>query len=160
MHEYAVAEELIRAVLERLDERVGVRGEGAADGLVVRVREVHLRKGELRLLEDEALRQAYRVLSTGTALEGSQLLIEGVKSEVLCRSRSCNYRGPAKYHDGPSWHFIAPILACPHCGGPVELLRGDELELVRLVIEVESGAESQAEPESESEPGPRPDQPD
>jgi len=135
VHEYAVAEELVRAVLERLD------GRGPVDGsTAVRVKEVHLRKGELRLLADEALQQAYRLLTAGTALEGSRLLIEEVRSEVLCRSRSCGYRGPAGYHDEPGWHLTVPVLACPRCGSPVELLRGDELELVRLVIEVESGS--------------------
>jgi hydrogenase nickel insertion protein HypA len=123
VHEYSVAEELVRAVLAQLAER-GLAGE--------KVEEVHLRKGELRLLSDEALKQAYEILTLSTPLEGSKLVLEEVKALVSCQS--CGYRGPAGYCDDPSFHFLAPILECPRCGGLVELIHGRELELVQLVL--------------------------
>ncbi|MCR4404114.1 MAG: hydrogenase maturation nickel metallochaperone HypA [Candidatus Acetothermia bacterium] len=123
MHEYSVAEELVRAVLAELTAR-GLQGEDLL--------EVHLRKGELRLLSDEALRQAYEILAEGTPLAGSKLVLEEVKAEVVCRA--CGYRGPAAYPDDPAYHFLTPILACPRCRGPVELESGRELELVQLVL--------------------------
>lgn len=125
MHEYSVAEELVRAVLAQLAERGLDLGKE-------RVEAVHLRKGELRLLSDEALKQAYEILSLGTPLEGSQLVLEEVKALVTCKS--CGYRGPVGYCDDLSFHFLAPILECPRCGGLVELVHGRELELVQLVL--------------------------
>ena len=124
MHEYAIAEELIAAVQRAL---VGREVEQ------VQVKEVHLRKGELRLVADEALQQAYRLLTVGTPLEGSKLWIEEVKVEVGCRS--CGYRGPAEYRTY-HFHFAAPILECPCCGAKVELIRGRELELVGVTVAV------------------------
>jgi len=115
MHEYALAAELVAAVQRALAGRE-----------VERVKEVHLRKGELRLVVDEALQQAYRLLTAGTPLEGSELRIEEVKVELGCRS--CGYRGPAEYE------CAAPILECPRCGAGVELLRGRELELTRVTV--------------------------
>jgi hydrogenase nickel incorporation protein HypA/HybF len=123
MHEYSVAEELVRAVLDELAKR-GLDGQ--------ELQEVHLRKGELRLLSDEALQQAYEIVALGTPLEGSKLVLEEVKAEVLCRG--CGYSGPAAYPDDPAYHFVTPILACPRCGGPVELKSGRQLELVQLVL--------------------------
>ncbi|MFQ6034188.1 MAG: hydrogenase maturation nickel metallochaperone HypA [Candidatus Bipolaricaulia bacterium] len=123
MHEYAIAEELVRAVLAQLAER-GLWGG--------RVEEVHLRKGELRLLADEALEQAYRILTAGTLLEGSRLILEKVEAEVACGS--CGYRGPAEYSDDRAFHFTSPVLECPRCGAAVEVVCGRELELVRLVL--------------------------
>lgn len=123
MHEYAIAEELVRTVLTQLAKR-GLGG--------VEVEEVHLRKGELRLLADEALEQAYRVLTAGTPLEGSRLILEEVKAEVACGG--CGYHGPVEYSGDPAFHFTAPLLGCPHCGAPVEIVHGRELELARLVI--------------------------
>jgi Zn finger protein HypA/HybF involved in hydrogenase expression len=84
-------------------------------------------------LVDEALKQAYRILSAGTPLEGSILVLEEVKTEVGCME--CGYRGPAAYPDDPACHFAAPILECPRCGAMVEILHGRELELKRLVLE-------------------------
>lgn len=123
MHEYAIAEELVHAILAHLAER-GLGG--------VEVEEVGLRKGELRLLADEALQQAYRILTVGTPLEGSKLSIEEVKTEVSCQS--CGYHGPAEYPDDPTFHLAAPVLTCPRCGAKVEVVHGRELELVRLIV--------------------------
>lgn len=124
MHEYAIAEELIHAALDQLAKR----GWGEA-----RVEEVHLRKGELLLLMDEALEQAYYLLTSDTQLAGSELVLENLKTEVACPQ--CGYRGPAEYCDDLDYHFIAPRLQCPKCGAPVEIISGRELELVRLVLQ-------------------------
>lgn len=130
MHEYSVAEGLVRTVLAELAER-GLEGE--------RLEEVHLRKGELRLLSNEALEQAYEILSLGTPLMGSKLVLEEIKALVACKS--CGYRGPPDYCDDPAFHFLAPILECPRCGGVVELIQGRELELVQLVVTTPEEAE-------------------
>lgn len=124
MHEYAIAEELIRTALNQLAQR----GLGEAG-----VEEVHLRKGELCLLMDEALQQAYHLLISDTQLAGSKLVLEELKTEVSCPE--CGYRGPAEYCQDSGYHFIAPRLQCPLCRAAVEITRGRELELVRLVLQ-------------------------
>ncbi len=119
MHEYSIAGELVELILVRLD------GQD-----VERVEEVHLRKGELLVLSTAALEQAYQLLSAETILEGSKLVIEEAKTRVECPG--CGYSGGAECH---RYHFIAPILKCPSCGASVRIEQGQELELVKLVVE-------------------------
>lgn len=123
MHEYSIASELVAIILERL------KGEN-----VGKVKEVHLRKGELMILSNKALHQAYAIITSGTILEGSQLLIEETKTSIACNS--CGYSGKAKYSAG--YHFIVPILTCPHCEAPAQIKEGKQLELVKLVVEDKS----------------------
>ncbi len=123
MHEYSLAAALLDALRERLRERP-VPG---------RVRKVHLRQGELLVLSQEALREAWRILTEGTELSGTELAIETVPVRVKCPA--CGYRGDARYLTEEGWHFKAPILSCPHCGGIVEIEQGRDLAIVALTVE-------------------------
>lgn len=122
MHEYSIANSLIDVLLEQIRDK----------GITAKVQEVHLRKGELRIVSEEALKQAYSILAEETVLEGSKLMIEEVKTQVECSK--CGYSGGIEYHDDLVYHFTAPILECPRCGAPVEIKEGRELDLVRLIV--------------------------
>lgn len=124
MHEYSVAAELIAAVLPH------------AQGVAGKVVAVVLRKGELRILSDHALREAFSVASAGTALEGARLEIEPVRTAVRCEH--CGFRGRPETLSDRRFHFVVPILSCPRCGHDVAITAGRELLVDRLTVDEES----------------------
>ncbi len=124
MHEYSLAHGLLEALLGHLRSHpVGAP-----------VRAVHVRKGELVILSEEALREAWRILSEGTQLAGSELELEPVPTRIRCQS--CGYDGPAgKLSPDEAWHAQIPLLSCPRCGGRVDVLEGKELAAVSLSVD-------------------------
>lgn len=120
MHEYSVVAELVEVLLSRLED---VDGD---------VSSVHLRKGELRILSDRALKNAYEVVAKGTRLEGSTLEIEAVGARVSCRA--CIYEGPATVLQDATLHFAIPVLSCPDCGGDVDVIAGRELTVESVSV--------------------------
>jgi hydrogenase nickel incorporation protein HypA/HybF len=123
MHEYSLAQGLLGSLLDYLREHP-VPG---------RVKKVHVQKGELVILSEWALKEAFSILSEGTELSGAELVIENVPVRVRCPS--CGYEGDARYLTEEGWHMAIPILSCPHCGLPVEIISGKELAIVGLSIE-------------------------
>jgi hydrogenase nickel incorporation protein HypA/HybF len=128
MHEFSVVSELISALLPELADHSG------------RVSAVVLVKGELRILSDAALEHAFDLLSQGTRLEGSKLVIEPVGVRVRCGS--CGYGGPAEHASEESFHFAIPILSCPSCGSEIEVEAGRELYVDRVTIQTDVAAEA------------------
>ncbi len=128
MHEYSVASELIRALLPQVE---------AIDGHVV---EVFLKKGELRILSDQALCNAFDLLAEGTLLEGARLVIEPVSVHVACAA--CGYTGAAEHVSDEAFHFAVPILSCPMCGAEVTVEAGRELLVDRLTVRAPAEAGS------------------
>ena len=120
MHEYAVVDELIASLLPRLSE---VPGSISA---------VFVKKGELRVLSDGALENAFVLLSRGTRLEMARLVVESVPAVVRCGS--CLYEGPAKTFSDEGGHYAIPILDCPRCGGEVSITAGRELCVDRVAV--------------------------
>ncbi|MCW3976979.1 MAG: hydrogenase maturation nickel metallochaperone HypA [Candidatus Bathyarchaeota archaeon] len=90
--------------------------------------------GKLTFLGLEQVRFAYEVLTKGTIMEGSNLLIK--ESEGLVKCGSCDYEGDFKYEDNPQYHLPVPTLRCPKCGGAVGIVGGKEciIESVKLVV--------------------------
>lgn len=123
MHEYSLAHSLLEGLLEHLSTH-------PVEGKIVRV---HVRQGELLILSQEALEEAWRILTEGTPLAGSELEIE--KVPVVVRCRACGYRGDARYLVEEGWHQAIPILACPKCGAQVEIVEGRDLAIVSLTVE-------------------------
>jgi hydrogenase nickel incorporation protein HypA/HybF len=104
VHELALAQ----AVAAQVDARAGDRP----------VRRVEVRIGYLRQVVPDSLLFAWEMLTAGTTLAGSELVIEHVPAVVRCRA--C----------GADTTLDWPILACAACEGlDVELRTGDELEL-------------------------------
>lgn len=123
MHEYSLAQSLLESLRAYLREHP-VPG---------RIRKVHVRKGELLVLSEWALSEAWRILAEGTELSGSELVLENVPVRVRCPS--CGYEGEARYLAEEGWHMAVPILSCPRCGAPVEILSGRDLAIVGLTTE-------------------------
>jgi len=129
MHEYSLAHSLLQGLLEHLEIQP-VEG---------RVTKVHVRQGELLVLSEEALKEAWRILAEETPLAGSDLAIEKVPVRVRCPS--CGYEGGANYLAEEGWHLRVPILTCPSCGSRVELTSGKDLAVVALSVEERSGSQ-------------------
>ncbi len=120
MHEYSVVDELVAGLLPRLEAHQGT------------VTDVFLRKGELRILSDRALCNAFEILSKDTRLEHARLVVETVDAMVACHH--CGYEGsPETFHD-EAYHIAVPILSCPTCGLEVEIVSGRELFVDRVSI--------------------------
>lgn len=123
MHEYSLAHALLEGLTAHLHQQP-VQGQ---------VKVVHVRKGELLVLSEQALSEAWRILSEGTELAGSELRIESVPVKVRCGS--CGYEGPVAYVREEGWHFAVPVLACPQCGGRAEVIAGRDLAIVGLSVD-------------------------
>jgi hydrogenase nickel incorporation protein HypA/HybF len=110
MHELAIAESIVEIAARHSEGR--------------KVTRVELRVGHLRQVVPSALEFAFELLAEGTALEGSELVIEEVPADVRCRV--CATESTLR-------SFPA---CCPACGTfDVEVQGGDELLVDSLEIE-------------------------
>lgn len=123
MHEYSLAQGLIDSLLAYLREHP----------LPGQIKKVHVQKGELLILSEWALKEAFSILAQGTELSQAELVIEPVPVRVRCPS--CGYEGDARYLVEEGWHMAVPILSCPRCGSTVEIISGKELAIVGLSVE-------------------------
>jgi len=112
MHEFGIAESLLKTALEAAGR------QGAA-----RVEQVNLRIGALAGVVDEALTFAFEALADGTPAQGARLHIEAIP--VTCYCSAC-----AREFEAPRFSY-----RCPTCQAlSRELRRGRELELVSVEV--------------------------
>ena len=125
MHEVSAVSNLVSGILSEL-----------ARYKVSRVNSVTLVIGDLTSLGEEQMRFAYEIVTRGTVLENSELIIEHEKIVLSCRN--CNFRGPARYITDPDFSSESvPILSCPGCGGSAEVVEGQSCTVKYLDIEEE-----------------------
>lgn len=131
MHEVSVVTGIVDAVIDELSKYN-----------VEKVNSVTVRIGDLTNLGEEQMTFAYGIVTTGTILEGSELVIEHVPVEVRCPS--CGFTGPARMLTDPDYEtHSVPVLACPECGGAIEVVKGMECSVKCMDIEeVERGCSS------------------
>ena len=121
MHEYSVVVEILSSLESHLADHPG------------RVTAIYLKKGELRILSDHALKNAFDVLAKDTRFEGARLEVETIEATVRCRA--CGFAGPAATVSDEAFHFAVPILSCPECSSEVDMLTGRELFVDRVTVE-------------------------
>jgi hydrogenase nickel incorporation protein HypA/HybF len=110
MHELAVAESLLKIVME----------EGEKNGLTT-VTQVRLRIGELSTIVPEALTFSFDVIAQGTLAEGAKLIAE--MAPIMAHCNACELDFEVK-----DMYFI-----CPHCQEmTLSLVSGKELEIVDI----------------------------
>ncbi|MFB3786869.1 MAG: hydrogenase maturation nickel metallochaperone HypA [bacterium] len=115
MHEYSIVEQIVDQVLTAMREQ-GVE----------RVKSVHLRRGST--FSEEALRQAYDMLTPGTPLESAELIIEEYTVEWTCPS--CGHRQTVEADD-----MIGHLAVCGECGYGEAVDESHGLELIKVVME-------------------------
>ncbi len=115
--------QILRSVLEEAEKRRAKK-----------VTEVQLVIGKLTFLGLEQVRFAYEVLTKGTVLDGSKLIIEEEEGVVECSE--CGYKGGFKYADDSMYHVPVPTLECPQCGSLVKIVAGKEctLKSIKMMI--------------------------
>ena len=114
MHELSIA----MSMIDIATEEVAGRGGG-------RVTALHLKLGPLSGVVKDALLFSYDVAASGTALEGSSLVIEEVPLVVFCRN--CDQQQTIE---------TIQHLGCPVCGELTpEVISGRELQIVAMEIE-------------------------
>ena len=128
MHEISVMTQLVKAILERLE-----------DYSFVGVKEVELSVGELSFLAEDQMRFAFEILTENTPLHGAELVIKTSPSMVRCSS--CGYEGPLRVEDDPRYHIATPIFACPVCESLVDIIKGRECEVTNVKLMVDEGAD-------------------
>ncbi len=131
MHEVSVVTGIVDAVIDELSKYK-----------LERVNAVYIQVGVMTNLGDEQMQFAYEIVTRGTILEGSELVIEHIPVEVSCDS--CGYLGPAEILTDPDFETHSlPVLSCPECGGPIKVVKGMECSVKCMDIEeVERGCSS------------------
>jgi len=112
MHEYS----LVQAMMRRVEEEA--RAHRASS-----VHRVQVRIGQLSGVEPDLFASAYEVLRAGTLCAGAELVI--AREEVEWRCGVCGTTVP-----------VGNELVCPDCGWPPRLIRGDDLTLEKIDLEV------------------------
>lgn len=115
MHEFGVAEELVREIARRA-ERDGVR----------HVREVRVRRSSV--FAEGPLRQAFEILTLGTPLEGAALAVEEVSVEHVCEG--CGRARRLTCDD-----LIGHVFICPDCGTAREIDEAHGLEVLGVTAD-------------------------
>jgi len=114
VHELSIAEELGRQI-ERL----------ACEHNAKRVGVVEVETGALKLVEQEALREAFSAVGEGTVFEDARLEIRDTPGRARCRACGCEY-GIASPHE----------LLCPECGlADAEITQGNDIVLASLEMD-------------------------
>ncbi|QLH75497.1 MAG: hydrogenase maturation nickel metallochaperone HypA [Methanomassiliicoccales archaeon] len=121
MHEVSVMASILEGVRKELESHE-----------YDKVEELVLVVGELTYLGREQLEFAYEVLTRGTDLEGSLLVINDEPVEVKCGS--CGYSGPVEHLSDDSFHVSVPKLSCPRCGSNVEVLKGKSCRVTSVKV--------------------------
>lgn len=111
MHEVSVISDLVSAVLKELEKYNSVK-----------VEEVTLVIGEMTNLGEEQMEFAYEIVTKGTELEGSKLVIEHEKIIVKCLE--CDYKGGIRMLKNDYGEHDIPVIACPKCNGRVKIITG------------------------------------
>ena len=119
MHEMSIAEALLPSVLDALPA-----------GQAVRVEQIELAVGAMRLVVAEALELAWSVTAEGTPAAGARLKVTEVPLKARCRR--C----------GGEFHPAIDNYLCPTCGqADVDIIEGDDIILQSVTCLGQQGAD-------------------
>lgn len=113
MHELSVVEETVA----RLTSVLTARGISQATA-------VRFQRGST--FSEETLRQAFEMASTGTPLEGAELIVEVKEVVAACR---CGRSQTVTERD-----LLGHIFVCPACGAMQEVAEADSLRVLDVTV--------------------------
>lgn len=114
MHEYSIVSDIVHSVVQALPR------EGSPH-----VRRVRFRRGSA--FAQEALEQAFEMTTRGTPLEGAELKVEAVATELTC---GCGHRQVVHADE-----VVGHLWVCTNCGGVVAVNEHHDLELLGVDVE-------------------------
>lgn len=124
MHEFSMAERIIRTVLDVANSRKASR-----------VVQINLDVGELTFLGHEQLKFGIEVLSKGTISESAKVVIRKKRAKIRCPK--CGYNGQVRYV-GEEVHSMIPIpiIVCPKCGSSeAAVVEGNECTVRSIKVQ-------------------------
>lgn len=122
MHELAIAQEIVRAVLAEAARRKA-RG----------VRSVDLEIGALEGLREIDLRRAFEIEAAGTLAHGADLRVRVIPAEAVCAP--CGRTAKVELPSNRSHRFLPPI--CAACGGMVSIENGRGFVVRSAILRLE-----------------------
>ena len=126
MHEYSLMQDIIKSILERLEEEQSS----------VPVKEVILKLGVLDIHSEAAATTAFEVLAKGTPLEKAKLTV--VVKPVMLSCPQCKAVAPFPVDEHTHANELLPVVNCPVCDGLASLSGGQGVESIELVFEEEN----------------------
>ena len=121
MHELAMTTQIVESVLDEAKRQDAKK-----------VTEVHLTIGKMTFLGVEQVRFSYNILTEGTIMKDSELIIEEQDGVIECPS--CGFKGAVPFKDDPAYHVPIPTLQCPKCGEAAKIIEGKECTITRIRI--------------------------
>lgn len=135
MHEWSLASSIVSS-LDRFVRENNIK----------RVLRVTISLPQLAMLDKEILTEAYRELSKGSPLEGSELIIEEEPPHFICRNCNREFtleeaapqlsRVLRTYGEENPLHFLpdlAPMFVkCPYCGSENIIVKNTEIKVRRV----------------------------
>ncbi len=112
MHEYS----LVLALFEQVEQHLVARPGAVVRRVVVQV-------GEYSGVVPELLATAFEVAGEQTACAGAELVLDPVPARWSCSDCARDVAG-------------GEVLTCTACGAPARLVAGEELNLMRIELEV------------------------
>jgi len=113
MHEMSIAQSLIDILREEMTRH----------GATV-LKSVRLRVGQLSAVVPESLSFCFEVITSGTDMEGAQLLMDVIPLAATCLD--CHKEFEIKEY----------CFSCPHCSSPnIETTSGRDLSIVEMEVE-------------------------
>ena len=120
MHEYSIAQNMIRIVRDKVD-----------NGVLSRVTKVKVKVGELSGVVPDALEFSFKIIAEDSKMKKAQLKIDFIPVKAKCKNCKKEFR------------LDSPSFVCPDClSSNLDILSGDELFLESIEIEEPSNIAS------------------
>ena len=125
MHELSISQAIVDTALRHAGGR--------------KVTVVDVRVGRLRQVVPDSLSFYFEIVARDTDVEGADLRIEQIGSELRCPACWCEWDPappPLATHEtpGPGGPPPVPAFRCPTCGEAGEVLTGGELEVESIEV--------------------------
>jgi hydrogenase nickel incorporation protein HypA/HybF len=119
MHEFSIANEIVKNILEAAEKNRGKR-----------VLSIQLEIGELTLLNGEQVAFWVHELFKGSVAESAEVKIKTIKARIHCKA--CGYKGGIKSDQEDSFQHLTP-QTCPQCNSfEIKVEKGRECILRRI----------------------------